>query len=88
MDLLFTRNQEDTIFRAVSLCLISAVAEGRLIKRELSIENIKELLIKFNIEKDITLNEEKYLMNEETTKEENEKFIWKYECVYLLLWAL
>jgi hypothetical protein len=27
-------------------------------------------------------------MNEETTKEENEKFIWKYECVYLLLWAL
>lgn len=88
MDLLFTRNQEDTIFRAVSLCLISAVAEGRLIKRELSVENIKELLIKFNIEKDVTLNEEKYLMDEETTKEENEKFIWKYECVYLLLWAL
>lgn len=88
MDLLFTRNQEDTIFRAVSLCLISAVAEGRLIKRELSVENIKELLKKFNIEKDITINEEKYLMNENASKGENEKFIWKYESVYLLLWAL
>lgn len=88
MDLLFTRNQEDTIFRAVSLCLVSAVAEWRLIKRELTVDNIKELLTKFNIQNDITKKEEIFLMNANSTKEECEKYIWKYEAVLPLLWAL
>jgi hypothetical protein len=68
--------------RAIALCLVAVKGEG------LEHEKVLELLDKYEIRDYLTPKESAFLVNDQPTQNDRIQFHWRYECYWVLLWAL
>ena len=78
------RSAEEVARRATVLAILAALAEPGGATRQ----QAAALLKNRGVENDLTPQERKFLEIEEPTEEQRVVFTWRYEGVYVMLWAL
>jgi len=76
------RTNEEVALRAIVLCIVAVKGEG------LEQVEIDKLVGKYAIANALTPNERRFINNAEPSKQERIQFTWRYECYWVMLWAL
>ncbi|MBE7462909.1 MAG: DUF4272 domain-containing protein [Planctomycetes bacterium] len=76
------RSANEVAVRAMALCVVACKGEG------LEQEVVQSLIKKFQLETAFTPEEVAFLENPSPTQHERTQFVWRYECYWVLLWAL
>ena len=76
------RTTEQSAVRAMCLCIIASKAEGLDEKRT------EELIAEFRVADSLTPKEKKFIFDPKPTDHQRTQFVWRYECYWVLLWAL
>jgi hypothetical protein len=73
---------EAVAWRAMALCIVAVKGEGLEQKRLL------EVIEQYQLEQKFTPKEREFIYNAEPTEHDRIQFTWRYECYWVLLWAL
>jgi len=76
------RTNREVALRATALCFVASRAEG------LDAEALKKLVVQFAIADSFTPKERKFLDNPKPSEHDRLQFVWRYECCWVMLWAL
>lgn len=76
------RTTEQVAMRAMALCIVAVKGEG------LDQEAIDELIDEYNLASAFTPKERAFIENPSPTQHERIQFTWRYECYWVMLWAL
>lgn len=76
------RTKEEVCNRAIALCVVSVKGEG------LDQETINSLVEGLEIQDHLTPNERSFIEDESPTEHDKIQFVWRYECYWVMLWAL
>ncbi|HWY87497.1 MAG TPA: DUF4272 domain-containing protein [Gemmataceae bacterium] len=76
------RTTKEVALRAIALCIVAVKGEG------LEQEEIDKLVEQFAIADALTPNERRFIHNADPSKHERIQFAWRYECYWVMLWAL
>lgn len=76
------RTAEEIAQRAIAVCITAVKGEG------LEQETVKELVKKYGAEAFFTPAEKAFINNPTPSNQDRVNFAWRYECVWVLLWAL
>lgn len=76
------RSTEEIARRAIALAIVSMKGEG------LEQETVESLLEKYGATPFLTANETEFVVNEEPDENSRIQFVWRYECLWVMLWAL
>lgn len=77
-----TRTAEEIAKRAIAVCLAAVKGEG------LDQATIDSLVQKFGADKFFSPEEAAFIKSPNPTQQERVQFSWRYECYWVLLWAL
>lgn len=76
------RTTEEVALRAMALCIVAVKGEG------LEQEIVDKLVQNYELSSAFTPKEKEFISNPEPTKHERVQFAWRYECYWVMLWAL
>ena len=76
------RTTEQVATRAMALCVVAVKGEG------LEQPIIEKLIDKYELASAFTPKEEEFLNNPNPTEHDRIQFAWRYECYWVMLWAL
>ncbi len=76
------RTTEQVATRALALCIVAVKGEG------LDQEAIEQLIIEYKLESAFTPREREFIENPNPTQHDRVQFAWRYECYWVMLWAL
>ena len=76
------RSTDEVALRAIALCIVAVKGEG------LEQEEIDKLVKKFDVADAFSPKERRFIENPEPSKHERIQFTWRYECYWVMLWAL
>ncbi len=85
------RSLEEIFKRAAALLAVSTYSEGRLgekLTHEEATAFIKPIIEFFHAEDSFSPNEQEYLNNPHNTQEDQIQFVWQYEALWVMEWAL
>lgn len=77
-----TRTADEIANRAIAICLTAVKGEG------LEQATIDSLVKKYGADKFFSPKEAAFIKNSNPTQQERIQFSWRYECYWVLLWAL
>lgn len=77
-----TRGKEEIARRAIALCIVAVKGEG------LEQETVLKLIEKYDVKEYFSPKESEFIFNESPSKHERIQFCWRYECYWVMLWAL
>ncbi len=77
-----TRTKEEIAHRAIAVCLTAVRGEG------VEKEKVDALVKKFGAEKFFTPKEAAFMSDPNPSEQDRIQFAWRYECYWVLLWAL
>ncbi|MFM7977574.1 MAG: DUF4272 domain-containing protein [Pirellula sp.] len=76
------RTTEQVANRAMALCIVAVKGEG------LEQEFIDKLIEKYALASAFTPEEKEFISNPKPTQHDRVQFAWRYECFWVMLWAL
>lgn len=76
------RPTEEVAWRAMALCLVALKGEG------LEQEQVLRILKQYELEHALTPKERRFIFNDEPSDHDRIQFTWRYECYWVMLWAL
>ncbi len=76
------RTTEQVATRAMALCVVAVKGEG------LEQEIIDQLVEDYQLASAFTPNEKAFIENPEPSEHDRIQFAWRYECYWVMLWAL
>ena len=76
------RTTEQVATRAMALCIVAVKGEG------LEQEIIDKLIEEYKLASAFTPKETEFINNPNATQHERVQFAWRYECYWVMLWAL
>jgi Domain of unknown function (DUF4272) len=76
------RSLEEVAWRAMALNIVAVKGEG------LEHDRVLEIIEQYNLEHALTPNEREFILNDEPSEHDRIQFAWRYECYWVLLWAL
>lgn len=76
------RTTEQVATRAMALCIVAVKGEG------LEQEIIDSLIEQYQLASAFTPKEEEFIKNPNPTQHDRIQFVWRYECFWVMLWAL
>ena len=76
------RTTEQVAQRAIALCIVAAKGEG------LEQEMIDQLVKEYQLASVFTPKESEFIRNPKPTQHDRVQFTWRYECCWVMLWAL
>jgi hypothetical protein len=76
------RTTEQAARRAMALCIVASRAEG------LDEKATEKLVADFQLADTLTPKERKFLFDPKPSDHDRHQFVWRYECYWVLLWAL
>lgn len=76
------RTDEQVATRAMALCVVAVKGEG------LDQEIINKLIDDYQLASAFTPNEKEFINNPNPTQHDRVQFAWRYECYWVMLWAL
>ncbi len=76
------RTTEQVALRAMALCIVAVKGEG------LEQQIIDELVEDFGLASAFTPKEREFINNANPTQHDRIQFAWRYECYWVMLWAL
>ena len=76
------RTTEEVALRAIALCIVAVKGEG------LENEEVDALVKKYAIADAFSPKERKFIEAREPSKQDRIQFTWRYECYWVMLWAL
>ncbi|WP_338753665.1 DUF4272 domain-containing protein [Bacillus sp. FJAT-52991] len=76
------REVEEVAKRAMCVCVCAVKGEG------LEQETVLQLIEKYDLGNNLTREEKEFIYDEAPSQHERTQFSWKYECYWVLLWAL
>lgn len=76
------RTIEQVATRAMALCIVAVKGEG------LEQEVIDSLIKEHQLESAFTPKEQEFIKNPNTSEHDRVQFAWRYECYWVMLWAL
>lgn len=76
------RNTEQVALRALALCMVAVKGEG------LDQKTVEESIEKYDLAKAFSPKELKFIQNPKPSQHDRVQFSWKYECYWVMLWAL
>jgi hypothetical protein len=76
------RTTEEVATRAMALCIVAAKAEG------LEQEVVDQVVKEFELESAFSPKEKGFINEPEPSRHDCVQFIWRYECYWVMLWAL
>jgi Domain of unknown function (DUF4272) len=78
-----TRRATDQVAtRAMALCIVAVKGEG--VEQEV----IDSLIKEYQLESAFTPKEQEFIFDPDPTQHDRIQFAWRYECYYVMLWAL
>jgi len=76
------RSLEEVAWRAMALNIVAVKGEG------LEQERVLEIIRQYKLEHACTPKEREFIFNDEPSKHDRIQFTWRYECYWVLFWAL
>jgi hypothetical protein len=76
------RTSEQVALRAMALCIVAVKGEG------LEQEVINQLVEEYKLASAFTPKEKEFINNPNPTQRDRTQFAWRYECYWVMLWAL
>jgi len=76
------RTIEQVATRAMALCIVAVKGEG------LEQEIVDQLVKEFGLASAFTPKEKEFIQNPKPTQHDRVQFAWRYECYWVMLWAL
>lgn len=76
------RTTEEVALRAMALCVAAIKGEG------LEQEVVDQLIEKLRLASAFTAEEKEFIANPNPTQNDSIQFSWRYECYWVMLWAL
>jgi Domain of unknown function (DUF4272) len=76
------RSTEEVATRAIALCLVAAKAEG------LEQSPFDNALAAYQVNRNLSPREAAFVVDPHPSELERAQFLWRYECYWVLLWAL
>ena len=76
------RTNEQVAMRAMALCVVAVKGEG--VEQEI----IDKIVDKYQLASAFTAKETKFISNPDPTQHDAFQFAWRYECYWVMLWAL
>jgi hypothetical protein len=76
------RSTEEVADRAMALCIVAVKGEG------LEQEKVERIVKKFAVTDAFSPEERKFVENPEPSQRDRVQFSWRYECYWVMLWAL
>lgn len=76
------RTTEQVATRAMALCIVAVKGEG------LEQKIIDELIDEYELASAFTPKEKEFISNPDPNQQERVQFAWRYECYWVMLWAL
>ncbi len=76
------RTTEQVATRAMALCIVALKGEG------LEQEIIDTLIVEYKLASEFTPKEKEFINNPNPTQHDRVQFAWRYECYWVMLWAL
>jgi hypothetical protein len=76
------RTTDEVAARAMALCIVAIKGEG------LEQPKVEKLVKKFGVADAFSPKERTFIDNPEPSKDERAQFSWRYECYWVMLWAL
>ncbi len=76
------RTPKEVALRAIALCLVALKGEG------LEQEMIEKLINQYDISSEFTPKEKEFIENPNPSQHDRIQFAWRYECYWVMLWAL
>ncbi|HEY6246011.1 MAG TPA: DUF4272 domain-containing protein [Pyrinomonadaceae bacterium] len=76
------RTAEEVSWRAMALCLVASKGEG------LEQERVRRIIDQYGLEQTLTTKERKFIFDDAPSDSDRTKYVWRYECYWVLLWAL
>lgn len=76
------RSTDEVATRAIALCIVAVKGEG------LDQGTVDSLVKQFDIAKAFTPKEKAFIENPNPTQQDRVQFSWRYECYWVMLWAL
>src|ERR1700754_1826967 len=76
------RTTEEVAQRAMALCIVAVKGEGI----EQSV--VEELVDLYQVTRSLTPKERRFIDDSQPTKHDRIQFAWRYECYWIMLWAL
>ncbi len=76
------RTSEQVATRAMALCIVAVKGEG------LEQEVVDQLIDKYEVASAFTPKEREFIKNPNPTQHDRVQFAWRYECYWVMLWAL
>lgn len=76
------RHVEEIAWRAIALCIVAVKGEG------LEQDEVLKFIEEYKAEDSFTPKEKEFIYNENPSEKEFVRFSWRYECLWVLLWAL
>lgn len=76
------RTTEEVAVRAMALCIVALKGEG------LGQEAIEKLVQEYELASAFTPNERQFIEDSEPSQYDRVQFSWRYECYWVMLWAL
>jgi hypothetical protein len=76
------RTTEQVAIRAMALCIVAVKGEG------LEQDIIDKLVKEYSLASAFTPHEKEFINNPKPTQHDRVQFAWRYECFWVMLWAL
>jgi len=76
------RSLEEVAWRAMALCIVAGKGEG------LEQARVLELIELYGLQDAFSPKERSFIFDPEPSDHEQLQFVWRYECYWILLWAL
>jgi hypothetical protein len=76
------RSLEEVAWRAMALNIVAVKGEG------LEQVRVLEIMEQYKLEHALTPKEREFILNDEPSEHDRIQFAWRYECYWVLLWAL
>lgn len=76
------RDTQEVAIRAMALCIVAAKGEG--VDQDL----IDQLVKSFDLASSFTPKERVFIENTNASQHDHIQFVWRYECYWVMLWAL
>lgn len=76
------RSADQVAERAMALCIVAAKGEG--VEQKI----IDQLIDEYQLATVLTPNERDFIKNPNPSQHERVQFVWRYECYWVMLWAL
>ena len=76
------RSLVEVAWRAMALNIVAVKGEG------LEQDRVREIIEQYNLEHAFTPKEREFIFNAQPSEHDRIQFAWRYECYWVLLWAL